>query len=384
MVLEQLKERESRGYTFELADASLELLMRRASGWTQPFFEIDSYRVHVEERVGDDEAPLAEATVKVRTKGSRHIESAEGHGPVGALDDALRKALTNDYPELRHIELEDYRVRVLAETHGTGAVVRVLIDSSNGERSWTTVGVSENIIEASWEALTDAYLFGLLHPRRRGRARWEPGPMELRTIGSIPVPLAGIGCNNFGRRIDEERTREVVDAAFEADATLFDTADTLRRRALRGVPRRALGSRRDRAVIVSKFGMRKPPDGMTGGDPRWVVRACEDSLRRLGTDRIDVYLLHTPDDATPIGDTLTAMSRMVDEGKVREIGCSNFSAKQLDEAAEAARELDVRPFVTVQNEYSLLEREPRGEVLAGLRPARHSASCRTSRSRRGC
>ena len=164
-VLDELKEREARGYTFELADASLELLMRRASGWTQPFFEIDSYRVHVEERVGDGESPLAEATVKVRTKGSRHIESAEGHGPVGALDDALRKALTNDYPELRHIELEDYRVRVLAETHGTGAVVRVLIDSSNGERSWTTVGVSENIIEASWEALTDAYLFGLLHPR---------------------------------------------------------------------------------------------------------------------------------------------------------------------------------------------------------------------------
>jgi 2-isopropylmalate synthase len=164
-ILDELKEREARGYTFELADASLELLMRRASGWSQPFFEIDSYRVHVEERVGDGESPLAEATVKVRTKGSRHIESAEGHGPVGALDDALRKALTNDYPELRHIELEDYRVRVLAETHGTGAVVRVLIDSSNGERSWTTVGVSENIIEASWEALTDAYLFGLLHPR---------------------------------------------------------------------------------------------------------------------------------------------------------------------------------------------------------------------------
>jgi aryl-alcohol dehydrogenase-like predicted oxidoreductase len=98
-----------------------------------------------------------------------------------------------------------------------------------------------------------------------------------------------------------------------------------------------------------------------------VVRACEDSLGRLGTDRIDVYLLHTPDDATPIGDTLTVMSRMVDEGKVREIGCSNFSAKQLDEAAEAARELDLRPFVTVQNEYSLLEREPREEVLPACR-----------------
>ena len=166
--LTEVKEREARGYTFEVADASLELLLRRASGWSQPFFEVDSYRVHVEERVGDGEPPLAEATVKVRTKGTRHIESAEGHGPVGALDDALRKALTNDYPELAHIELEDYRVRVLAEAHGTAAVVRVLIDSSNGERSWTTVGVSENIIEASWEALTDAYLYGLLHPREVG------------------------------------------------------------------------------------------------------------------------------------------------------------------------------------------------------------------------
>ena len=164
-VLQDLKQREARGYTFEVADASLELLMRRATGWEQPFFRIESYRVHVEERVGDEEAPLAEATVKVHTKGTRHIESAEGHGPVGALDNALRKALANDYPELANMSLEDYRVRVLDESVGTGAVVRVLIDTSNGELEWTTVGVSENIIEASWEALTDAYLFGLLHPR---------------------------------------------------------------------------------------------------------------------------------------------------------------------------------------------------------------------------
>ena len=121
--------------------------------------------MHVEERVGDDEPPLAEATVKVHTKGTRHIESAEGHGPVGALDNALRKALTNDYPELEHMSLEDYRVRVLDESVGTGAVVRVLIDTSNGEWEWTTVGVSENILEASWEALVDAYTYGLLHPR---------------------------------------------------------------------------------------------------------------------------------------------------------------------------------------------------------------------------
>ena len=164
-LVQEVKDREARGYTFEVADASLELLMRRTDGWHQPFFEIDSYRVHVEERVADDEPPLAEATVKVITRGTRHIESAEGQGPVGALDNALRKALTNDYPELRHITLEDFRVRVLDETHGSGAVVRVLIDTSNGQREWTTVGVSENIIEASWEALVDGYLYGLLHPR---------------------------------------------------------------------------------------------------------------------------------------------------------------------------------------------------------------------------
>jgi 2-isopropylmalate synthase len=164
-LLGELKDREARGYTFEVADASLDLLIRRASGWEQPFFRIESYRVHVEERVGDGEAPLAEATVKVRTNGTKHIESAEGQGPVGALDNALRKALVNEYPELSHISLEDFRVRVLDETHGTGAVVRVLIDTSNGQREWTTVGVSENIIEASWEALVEGYLYGLLHPR---------------------------------------------------------------------------------------------------------------------------------------------------------------------------------------------------------------------------
>jgi 2-isopropylmalate synthase len=164
-LLDELKDREARGYTFEVADASLELLIRRAGGWQQPFFRIESYRVHVEERVGDGEPPLAEATVKVRTNGTKHIESAEGQGPVGALDNALRKALVNEYPELAHISLEDFRVRVLDETHGTGAIVRVLIDTSNGQREWTTVGVSENIIEASWEALVDGYLYGLLHPR---------------------------------------------------------------------------------------------------------------------------------------------------------------------------------------------------------------------------
>ena len=136
----ELKDRESRGYTFEVADASLELLMRRAGGWEQAFFTIESFRVHIEQRMEDEEDALAEATVKVVTNGTRHIESAEGHGPVGALDNALRKALTNEYPALDDMTLEDYRVRVLDETVGTGATVRVLIDTSNGEREWTTVG----------------------------------------------------------------------------------------------------------------------------------------------------------------------------------------------------------------------------------------------------
>jgi 2-isopropylmalate synthase len=108
---------------------------------------------------------IAEATVKVLASGERHIETAEGQGPVGALDNALRKALANVYPALDEMTLEDYRVRVLDENIGTGAVVRVLIDTSNGEREWTTVGVSENILEASWEALVEAYTYGLLHPR---------------------------------------------------------------------------------------------------------------------------------------------------------------------------------------------------------------------------
>ncbi|HET9672986.1 MAG TPA: aldo/keto reductase [Actinomycetota bacterium] len=191
--------------------------------------------------------------------------------------------------------------------------------------------------------------------------------MERRSIGAVPVPLAGIGCNNFGRRIDEARTREVVGAALEVGATLFDTADLYGDGRSEEFLGRALGTRRDEVVIVSKFGMRTPPDGLAGGDPRWAARACDASLRRLGTDRIDVYLLHTPDEQTPIEDTLSAMSRLADEGKVREIGCSNFSAKQLDEAAEAASELGVRRFVAVQNEYSLLHTEPRDEVLGACR-----------------
>jgi 2-isopropylmalate synthase len=162
-LLAEVKEREAAGYTFEVADASLELMMRRHDGWQQPFFEVESFRVHVDKRTGEE--PLAEATVKVSANGERHIATAEGHGPVSALDNALRQALARTYPDLEEIELVDYRVRILGEKQGTAAVVRVLIDSSDGDKEWTTVGVSDNIIEASWEALVDALTYGLLHPK---------------------------------------------------------------------------------------------------------------------------------------------------------------------------------------------------------------------------
>ena len=159
----ELKDKEARGYTFEVADASLELLMRRAEGWRQPFFDVESFRASIDAREGHD--TVAEATVKVRAGGERHIATAEGNGPVSALDNALRKALGSTYPQLDDMTLADYRVRVLDEKLGTGAVVRVLIDTGDGEKEWTTVGVSDNVIEASWEALVDSMLFGLLHPR---------------------------------------------------------------------------------------------------------------------------------------------------------------------------------------------------------------------------
>jgi len=150
-----------------VADASLELLMRRCDGWRQPFFEVESFRASVDQRA--EHGTLAEATVKVLAGGERLIATAEGAGPVGALDNALRAALGRIYPELDDMVLTDYRVRVLDEKQGTQAIVRVLIDTSDGEKGWTTVGVSDNIIEASWEALTDSLLFGLLH-RREDRA----------------------------------------------------------------------------------------------------------------------------------------------------------------------------------------------------------------------
>jgi aryl-alcohol dehydrogenase-like predicted oxidoreductase len=185
--------------------------------------------------------------------------------------------------------------------------------------------------------------------------------VQTRSIGSLTVSVVGIGCNNFGGRLDEARTAGVVAAALEAGITFFDTADTyggLRSEEFLG---RSLGARRNDVVVATKFGV-PVPDG-AGAAPEYVHRACEASLRRLGTDRIDLYQLHAPDDTVPIADTLGALHELVAAGKVIEVGCSNFSAAQLAEAESAAP--DRARFRSVQNQFSLLWRAPEDDgVLA--------------------
>ena len=158
---DRVKHLEADGWSFEAADASFELLVRGelADGELARPFELESYRVTVEHR--DDVSVLSEATVKVLVGGERVIATAEGNGPVNALDEALRQALGNHYPELKTFELADYKVRILEGSHGTGAVTRVLVKTVDAGRDWTTVGVHENVVEASWHALVDALTFGL-------------------------------------------------------------------------------------------------------------------------------------------------------------------------------------------------------------------------------
>jgi 2-isopropylmalate synthase len=170
-IVETLKELEYAGYHFEAADASLELLMRAASGWVHDYFILESFSVNVGHRSGSGSRAWndvavqveTEATVKVHVGGERVVAIGEGNGPVNALDSALREALGDRFPEVERLYLTDFKVRVLEARQGTGAVTRVLIDTTNGERTWTTIGVSENIIEASWQALVDSLVFGILH-----------------------------------------------------------------------------------------------------------------------------------------------------------------------------------------------------------------------------
>jgi 2-isopropylmalate synthase len=152
--VERLKQQEHRGYHYEAAPASFELLLREEAGGRRRLFELESYRVITSKKEGGEAE--TEATIRVHVDGERHVCWAVGNGPVNALDKALRKAITAHHPHLADIELTNYKVRILDESHGTGAVTRVLLDSSDGEREWGTIGVSENIIEASWEALVDS------------------------------------------------------------------------------------------------------------------------------------------------------------------------------------------------------------------------------------
>ncbi len=185
--------------------------------------------------------------------------------------------------------------------------------------------------------------------------------METRRIGSLRVSTVGLGCNNFGWRIDAEATAKVVAAALDSGVNFFDTADIYGGGESEQFLGRALGGRRGEATVATKFGM-KMDERRRGAKPEYVRQAVEDSLKRLGTDRIDLYQLHQPDPDTPIADTLGALNELVTAGKAREIGCSNFSAEQLREAEAAVKQGAAR-FVSVQNQYSLMHRDPEHEVL---------------------
>ena len=190
--------------------------------------------------------------------------------------------------------------------------------------------------------------------------------MNTRRIGSLTVSVVGLGCNNFGMTIDEKQTAEVVGAALDAGINFFDSADMYGGTNSERFLGQALGKRRNEAVIATKFGLRANDEFSGGAKPEYVKRAADASLMRLNVDRIDLYQLHKPDPSVPIADTLAAMNDLVLAGKVREIGCSNFSAAQLREAAAAVK-AGAAKFVSVQNQYSLLHREPEGEVLPECR-----------------
>ncbi len=160
-VIDDLKRLEHEGYHFEAADASLELLMRRASGWKHDAFHVESMRVITDE--AENGEFTTEATVKVRIGDQCYGHTAGGNGPVNAIDAALRASLLPHYPVLAKVHLTDYKVRILDGATATGAITRVLLDATNGDRSWTTIGVSANIIEASWNALEESLIYGLLH-----------------------------------------------------------------------------------------------------------------------------------------------------------------------------------------------------------------------------
>jgi aryl-alcohol dehydrogenase-like predicted oxidoreductase len=199
--------------------------------------------------------------------------------------------------------------------------------------------------------------------------------MRYRSLGSsgLQVSVVGLGCNNFGRRLDVNGTRAVVEAALDAGITLFDTADIYGGRgASESLMGEVLGARRDEIVLATKWGNQKadmgygPVAGAKGGRS-YLKRAVTESLRRLRTDHIDLYQLHTPDPETPIDETILALDELITEGKVRYAGHSNFSGWQLADAEHVARELGRNRFISAQNEWSLLDRSAEAELIPAAR-----------------
>ncbi len=183
--------------------------------------------------------------------------------------------------------------------------------------------------------------------------------METRKIGSLDVPVVGLGCNNFGGRLDQEGTARVLDAALDHGVTFWDTADLYGGTKSEEFMGNLIGSRREQIILATKFGHSSGPSP-DGARPDALRKALDDSLRRLKTDRIDLYQIHIPNPDVPVADTLGTLDELVKEGKLVEIGCSNFSVEQLEEAGSAA--LGAR-FVSVQNEYSLFKRDDEATVL---------------------
>lgn len=183
--------------------------------------------------------------------------------------------------------------------------------------------------------------------------------MQHRTLGQLSVSVVGLGCNNFGMRIDAEQTARVVHAAIDAGINYFDTAESYGRGMSEEYLGRALGDRRGDVLVATKWGHTVSLDeGERGGSPTQIRRRLEDSLRRLGTDYVDHYQLHRPDPDTPPAETLGCLAELREEGKIREIGCTHFTADQLRAAHAAATDHGLSPYPSVQNHYSLLTRDP--------------------------